>query len=157
MLLQSRMTQQAVAAMSRLAETHAEPGRWLSSAEIARDRSLNKPIVAKILSVLSQGRLVVGSPGPGGGYRLARSPSEISLLDVALLFEVEEKVGCPYGPGWCDSDRPHCPLHESLSALRRITHDYLRNTRFDVFAAPAAAPHDDPQSPPRNGRKRSSN
>lgn len=143
MLRQSKPTQHAVAAMSRLAEVYKDSGVWLSSADITRSRNLRKPVVAKILSTLAQEGLVVGSPGPGGGYRLARNPDEISLWDIARLFEPDVNPGCPYGPGWCGNQSP-CPVHGTIVALQQIIEDYLRHTRLDLFAK---SPRPDPSSP----------
>ena len=70
-----KTAQNAVAAMSRLAEAYAE-NRLLSSIDIARDRNLPQTLVAKLLTMLSQAGLVEGVRGPGGGYRLARGAAQ---------------------------------------------------------------------------------
>ncbi len=131
-MLQQKTTQNAIAAMSRLAELYADPAQVASSREIATSRNLPVPIVAKILTELSRGGLVTGSPGPGGGYRLARHPSKISLFDLVSLFERDARSACPYGPDWCGSG-PHCPLHDSLLSIRAKVDDYLRKTTFALF------------------------
>lgn len=132
-MIHHKTTQNAIAAMSRLAELYADPNYLASSREIAESRNLPLPLVAKILTVLSQRGLVTGSPGPGGGYRLAKPPSTISLKDVAMLFEREdETVWCPFGPGWC-GNKPPCPIHDSLHAMNQIFQDYLKNTTLDAF------------------------
>jgi Rrf2 family transcriptional regulator, iron-sulfur cluster assembly transcription factor len=133
MIHQSKATQHAVAAVSRLAEVHHDPAAWLSAADIAASRNLRPPVAAKVLSTLAQNGIVVGSPGPGGGYRLARPPQEVSLWDVVHLFEGDTEIGCPYGPGWCGGDNP-CPLHDSLMAMQSAVQSYLKATRFDAFA-----------------------
>lgn len=132
MLRQSKFTQHAIAAVSRLAEVYGDAGTWLSAADIAETRNLRKPAAAKVLSVLAQGKLVDGSTGPGGGYRISRPPSAISLWDVVRLFEPERPMACPYGPGWCGHKAP-CPLHDSFSTLRSKVEEYLRKTTFAVF------------------------
>lgn len=132
-MIQQKTTQNAIAAMSRLAELYTGKRVHLaSSREIAESRSLPVPLVGKILTELSRAGLVIGSPGPGGGYRLAKPPSEISLKDVAVLFERENEEPCPFGPGWCGNKSP-CPLHESLSAMKTNFDDYLTKTTFAVF------------------------
>ncbi len=105
-----KTTQNAIAAVSRLAELFRDSEARTSSRDIAESRNLPVPIVAKILTELSRGGLIVGAPGPGGGYRLARPPAEISLKDVADLFERDVQTACPYGAGWCGPGEP-CPGH----------------------------------------------
>ena len=132
-MIQQKTTQNAIAAMSRLAEIHDGPSAHLaSSREIAENRNLPVPLVGKILTELSRSGLVVGSPGPGGGYRLAKPPSQITLKDVVTLFERDNDQPCPYGPDWCGKKAP-CPLHESLSAMKEDFDRYLASTTFAVF------------------------
>lgn len=130
-MIHQKTTQNAIAAVSRLAELYAS-GELASSKQIAESRNLPAPLVGKILTELSRGGLITGSPGPGGGYRLARPPAEISLKDVADLFEREPPEICPYGPGWCGKGEP-CPLHNSISAMTQVIDDFLKNTNFSAF------------------------
>ena len=133
-MLHQKTTQNAISAMSRLAELYVpDSTRLASSKEISEARNLSAPLVAKILTVLSHGGLVTGSPGPRGGYRLARPPGKISLRDVVVLFERESDTPCPFGPGWCGNREP-CPLHDSLAAMKQVFADYLANTNFAAFA-----------------------
>ena len=139
MVFLQKTTQNAISAMSRLAELYADPDQVVSSRQIAESRNLPVPVVAKILTELSRGGMVTAVPGPGGGYRLAKSPVEISLKDVVDLFEKANVTTCPYGPNWCGKQAP-CPLHHSLTALLQIHNDYLQNTNFSVFAQTARTP-----------------
>jgi len=130
-MLHHKTTQNAIAAMSRLAELY-DSDELASSRDIAEARNLAQPLVAKILATLARGGLVTGSPGPGGGYRFAYPPREVTLYDVVSLFEREIDTACPFGPGWCGTGDP-CPLHHSLLAMRQIETDYLKHTSFEVF------------------------
>ncbi|MFO0880695.1 MAG: Rrf2 family transcriptional regulator [Gemmataceae bacterium] len=130
-----KTAQYAIAAMSRLAEVYSE-NRRLSSGEIAEQRHLPRPIIAKVLTVLSQAGLVVGSPGPGGGYALSRPPAQITLYDVADQFDrLTETISCPLGPTWCGNNAP-CPLHEQLTALREQMIRFLQSTTLAAFVKP---------------------
>ena len=75
-----------------MAEVYCDdPPVRLSSLQIAEHRKLMKPVVAKVLTVLSQAGLVTGSPGPNGGYRLAKPPEQISLYDISIHFDQLEE------------------------------------------------------------------
>jgi Rrf2 family transcriptional regulator, iron-sulfur cluster assembly transcription factor len=132
-MLHLKTSQNAVAAMSRLAELY-ETDQAGSSADIAQSRNLAQPLVAKILTALARAGLITGATGPGGGYRLAKHPREITLLDVVNVFEREASTACPFGPGWCGVGAP-CPLHHSLKAMSQIEADFLKNTNFAVFCS----------------------
>lgn len=128
----NRSTQDAIAAMSYLAEKYEE-GALISSLEIAEQRNLPKPFVAKLLTVLSQARLVSSIRGPGGGYSLAVPPHEISFYDVSRIFEREDSgLSCPFGRDYCGNENP-CPLHHQIAAIKESYRSFLENTRFDVF------------------------
>lgn len=130
----NRSTQDAISALSMLAEVYDGGETVLSAAEIAEKRNLPKPFVAKLLTVLSQARLVSSNRGPGGGYSLAVPPEQISFYDVARLFEREEhSLTCPFGRGYCGSTGNPCPLHSEIEALQNQIKNFLVNTRFDIF------------------------
>lgn len=128
-----KQTETAIAAVSRLAEVYDEGQTRLSATDIADSRGLQRPFVAKILTVLSQAGIVSGSPGPGGGYALTAAPKEITLADVYRLFEREdESTDCPFGGGVCGAGDP-CPLHDKLVALKEALDDVLHDTTFEEF------------------------
>jgi Rrf2 family iron-sulfur cluster assembly transcriptional regulator len=147
-----KTAQHAIAAVSRLAQVY-DPAKKtkLSSADIAETRGLPKPVVAKVLTMLSQAGLVGGSPGPGGGYWLAKPPAEITFYDVAELFDrLDENLGCPFGPDWCGNG-PKCPTHYQLEALRNQTAEFLKRNTFAPFVGwdqERGAPAGEPPAPP---------
>jgi Rrf2 family protein len=129
-----KTAQHAVAAMSRLAQVHDPLKKIkLSSADIAESRGLPQPVVAKVLTTLSLAGLVGSTPGPGGGYWLAKPPDQVTLYEVAALFDrLEENLSCPFGPDWCGNG-PQCPMHGQLEALREQTATLLKRTTFAAF------------------------
>ncbi|MCA9281219.1 MAG: Rrf2 family transcriptional regulator [Phycisphaeraceae bacterium] len=128
-----KQTETAIAAMSRLAEVYDGGVTRLSSSDIAESRGLQRPFVAKILTSLSQAGLVSGSPGPGGGYTLARHPKEITVFEVFSLFERENDSDlCPFGGGVCGVGDP-CAIHEKLVRVKDCMDDMLHRTTFDAF------------------------
>ena len=136
MIRYGKTTQAAIAAMSRLAEMYDAGRTRLSSTDIAKTRQLHRPLVAKLLTVLSRADLVVGSPGPGGGYTLGYPPDQITLLDIVEVFErTDDHLMCPFGPQWCGNGAP-CPLHDALVDLDDRAIKFLKETTLDVFTTP---------------------
>ena len=66
------------------------PDRTLSSARLAEYHEVPPAYLAKHLQALSQAGIVESVPGPRGGYRLARAPEDITVLDVVLAVDGEE-------------------------------------------------------------------
>src|SRR5262249_50053660 len=121
----------AIAVMSYLA---ADPCRRAGSGEIAAARGISQALTAKLLTHLASARFVTGRPGPGGGYTLAKSPSEISLLDIASIFEQTDPPSlCPFGRGRCGQETP-CPLHDAITGLLALNRQFMKETRFSVFS-----------------------
>ncbi len=128
-----KATENAIAAMTRLAEVYDGGETLLSASDIAENRDLQRPYVSKLLSTLSQAGLVTGQRGPGGGFCLARHPRDITLHEVWSLFEREDDSDkCPFGGGYCGASRP-CALHDKLVALKILMDTTLRETTFEEF------------------------
>ena len=72
----------SISMMSSLSE-----GGVLSAAALAEFHGVSTSYLLKHLQALSGARLVETVPGPKGGYRLAKKPAEISLLDIVLAVE----------------------------------------------------------------------
>ena len=59
-------------------------------ADISRRQSISLPYLEQLFVKLRRAKLVDSARGPGGGYRLARPPSEIRVVEV--LQAVDETV-----------------------------------------------------------------
>lgn len=128
-----KLARQAVSAISYLAERYALDAPAVSSAEVGTARKIPKALAAKLLSEAASAGLLRGTTGPGGGYRLAKPPEEICLMDVVELFErPADESPCPFGPGWCGKGDP-CPLHEDFLKLEEKSRNFLEGTSFAVF------------------------
>ena len=62
-------------------------GSVLSAAAIAEFHGVSVSYLLKHLQALSGAGILDTVPGPKGGYRLARLPAEITLLDIVLAVE----------------------------------------------------------------------
>ena len=83
--------------------------------------------LAKVMHRLAQAGLVTSERGPGGGYRLARPPGDVSLLEVFEAVEGPISVaGCLFAHPICGGE---CCLFGNLlaDAAARIR-DYMAGT-----------------------------
>ena len=133
MLRYGKLARQAVSVISYLAERYQTDAPAISSSEIGRVRKIPAALAAKLLSQASAAGLVLGTTGPGGGYRLAKPPGQIRLVDiVSVVGRSQEESLCPYSLDWCGNGDP-CPLHEGFVKLRENARVFLEETTLAVF------------------------
>ncbi len=96
--------------------------------EVARLMLIPEDFLAKILKTLVDRGLVRSTRGPHGGYALARSPSEISFLEVIEAVEGPVAINeCldhedPCGrSGWCTAARVWGRGQEAMLTVFRET------------------------------------
>jgi Rrf2 family protein len=116
---------------------HPEEHRPRSVRDIAERTGLPQPYLEQILLALKGAGLVRSKRGVGGGYVLARSPSDITLGDVVSAVEGPIALGDfgePHKDGACDHEG-QCVLlavwHEVGSLMRRHLDSY---TLADIAA-----------------------
>jgi Rrf2 family protein len=133
----------------------------LSSRDLAELQGISPSFLGKILPKLEKAGILTASEGVRGGYRLARPPQEISMLQIVdaiegekPLFDCQEIRGrCAlfggHAPAWSVSGV--CAVHAVMIKAERAMRDELAaNSLADVAAtlnrkAPAqfqAAVHD---------------
>jgi Rrf2 family protein len=79
-------------------------GRAVPAAKLAEFYGLPAAYLNKQLQALARAGIVSSTPGPRGGFQLARSPHEITVLDVVVAIEgPDEAFRCEQllrsGPG----------------------------------------------------------
>lgn len=77
--------------------------------EIGRRMDVPEDFLAKILKTLVARKLVQSTRGARGGYRLARPPAEISMLDVIEAVEGPVRVNV------CQDNHDACRLSRSCT------------------------------------------
>ncbi len=105
-----------------------------STQEIAERQNIPGPFLAKIVSQLALSGLVATYRGAGGGVRLARPASEISLLHVIETLDGPIRLNrCVIEPGSCPRDK-HCPVHHIWAKAQDDLTQLLEITTFDRLA-----------------------
>jgi Rrf2 family protein len=86
---------------------HSEGQSPTSVRDIAQRTDLPQPYLEQILLALKGAGLVRSKRGVGGGYTLAKAPSEILLSDIVRAVDgpiVAGDFGQPHTDGACDHD-----------------------------------------------------
>lgn len=85
---------------------------------LCRQPSIKESYTRKAFQLLSQGGILQAVTGPGGGYRFARHPKEISLFEVVSCIDGAACFDhCVLGLPDCD-DHAGCPMHEKWKPLK---------------------------------------
>lgn len=69
----------------------AAQGTTCSSKDIADDMSIPRDYLIQLAQLLRNAGLIEARPGKHGGYRLAKEPSEITVLQVMTALEEDTK------------------------------------------------------------------
>ena len=122
----------AVMAMTDLAgQESAGP---VPLAVIAERQQISRPYLEQLFARLRRRGLVSSVRGPGGGYRLARPASELSVADVVIAVdEPLRAVRCADQGKGCMKGGARCLTHDLWEETGRRIHDYLASvTLADV-------------------------
>ncbi len=84
MLRISKMTDYGVLLMAQMARA---PEQVHNAAELAAQLRMTIPTVSKLLKLLARGGLLASYRGTKGGYRLARPPQDITLIEIIDVME----------------------------------------------------------------------
>ena len=114
-----------------------EENKNATTSLIAKDQKIPPSFLAKIISQLSLAGLIHTSRGAGGGVSLAKSASEISVLEVVEAIDgpvylnecTEGTANCPF--------LESCPIQEVWCEARADLVDKLSSATFSHSSAPA--------------------
>jgi len=107
-----------------------EVNRTVSAGEISKAMLIPKDFLAKILQRLSRKGIVKSTKGAAGGFRLAREPGRINLLEVI------EAIQGPTAANACAVDENVCSLSKTCSVhpiwveVRKMIEERLKDETF---------------------------
>lgn len=107
--------------------------RWAMNREIADELNLPPQFLTKILSTLSREGILASQRGKSGGFRLARDPAKITLLEIVDPFDrLTLRKRCVLGRSRC-SDASACILHRTWSPLQdAFRESFAKTTLADI-------------------------
>ena len=136
----SRLTDYGIVVMAHLAECKDDDSH--NARELAEETQLPAPVVSKILKSLTRAGLLISQRGSKGGYSLARTPSEISVVE--MITALEGPVGiteCTIQPGAC-AQESSCQVRDPWQRINGAVRTALERITLADLAKPL-----DPASP----------
>jgi Rrf2 family protein len=113
-----------------------------SAKKIVDELEVPRRLLAEVLKDLSRSTIVSGTRGPGGGYRLNKKPSEISLCEVVECLDGPLNVMECSDHGVC-SHSPSCIIKSGVTKLAEDLRSVLTNATVADLAegSPEHHPH----------------
>jgi Rrf2 family transcriptional regulator, iron-sulfur cluster assembly transcription factor len=103
----------------------------ITAEEVAKELSIPKEFVSKILQSLTESGIINSRKGKSGGFSLAKDPKKIKLIDiVAAIDGLSMFSSCVLGFPNCDANNP-CPLHDKWGELRTKAYSMLTDENLD--------------------------
>jgi len=97
--------------------------RPVASHLIAQARGIPERFLLKVLKPLVSSRVLLSIKGPNGGYRLAQSPRNISLLDIVEAVDGPIRGQAPFTPV---GNSTGGQLHRRLELICDTTAEQMR-------------------------------
>ncbi|MCA9244244.1 MAG: Rrf2 family transcriptional regulator [Phycisphaerales bacterium] len=114
----------ALRAIVALAQRH---DRAVVTPDLAKATRISAPYLSKILQSLGRAELVLSQRGVGGGFRLARAPGKMSVLEVINAVDPVRRIRtCPLGIA--SHGTRLCPLHRRLDDVAERTEQAFAET-----------------------------
>jgi Rrf2 family nitric oxide-sensitive transcriptional repressor len=100
--------------------------------EMAELAKIPAPYLSKIMKGLVRAEIVQSRRGLGGGFKLARSPKEITIWDVTQAIDPLERIRtCPLG---IEGHAVLCPLHRRIDrAIEQIETAFRASTLDEIL------------------------
>ncbi len=109
-----------------------------TTAQIAEATRVPKDYLSKILQGLAKKGIVTTQRGVGGGISLAKTPEELTILDVVNAVDPIVRIAtCPLK--LANHGANLCPLHRRMdAALATVEEAFRKSTLAEVLADPSS-------------------
>jgi Rrf2 family protein len=111
-----------------------KPGKYLSLQRWAASRHLPYRFLSKVAGNLKRSGLVISKEGKDGGYRLAKSSSQVKLGQVIKVLEGNLSLACCSAGTKCDC-RKFCRHRTLMGKLgQRLENELNRVSLHSLYA-----------------------
>ena len=102
-------------------------GSPVALADIADRQEISLSYLEQLFGKLRKGGLVKSVRGPGGGYLLSRTPSQLRISDIILAVDepIQTARCTPGTPAGCHNNKGRCLTHDLWEELGNQIYLYL--------------------------------
>jgi Rrf2 family transcriptional regulator, iron-sulfur cluster assembly transcription factor len=109
--------------------------------QLVHGTDLPREFMAKVFQRLVRVGILKSAKGRGGGFRFARPPGEVTLMQILEAMEGHQTFDrCVVGLERCTDHMP-CPQHDLYKPIRHRLRDYLETTTVMDLAASLKSKH----------------
>ncbi len=128
----SKTALHALRAMTVLAEL--PKGSFAGTVDVAECIDAPRNYLGKLLQTLAEAGMVESQKGKGGGFRLTRGATKITIFDIVEPIDhVSRWQGCFMGRSKCNSENS-CAVHGRWQAVRDPYLAFLKETTLADLA-----------------------
>src|SRR4051794_1187870 len=121
----TRASSYALHAVAYMA-TQKQQDKPIASHHIAQARGIPERFLLKVLKPLVSARVLTSIKGPNGGYKLARQPNDITMLEILEAVDGPIRGQAPF------SEENSSPLNAKLETICKNSADAVRKTREKI-------------------------
>jgi Rrf2 family protein len=137
----SKSTRYALYAAMEMAQAGEQP---VSVRQVALRYRIPAAALAKVFQQLVRSGIALGARGIGGGYRLARPASRLTVLDLIVIYEPPRAAGqCLLAERTEEPcrDFPDCRLRRLFDEVDEVSRSTLQSVTLETLVrrAPGAA------------------
>jgi len=97
----------------------------VSTRALSDEEDVSYQLACKLMQKLHKEGLVESDMGPKGGFRLARRPEDVPILDVIAAIQGPLRLNrCLLGDGFCERQET-CPIRARIGRLQEQMDEYL--------------------------------
>lgn len=125
----STFTRYGLRALIRLAEISNQTNKPVSVREIAEREQISIKYLENIFAILKKNGYIASQKGKFGGYKLTKSPDQITVLEIVKSLEGEiAPVKCVIDKKYCSfKEQDTCNVHPIWNELNNVMVQTLEN------------------------------
>ncbi|MAF13730.1 MAG: transcriptional regulator [Parcubacteria group bacterium] len=126
----STKTDYGLRAMIILAQRYND-NKIISLSSISKKEDISQPYLEILIAKLKKDKLVESTKGIRGGYRLAKKPEDISLIEIIECLDGPISVfECVYSYADRICDKKNCQVNDVWSNLQITITNFLKDAKL---------------------------